>query len=249
MIIEKYIAGDGETTAQKILYNMLKDENPGVSYADMLRYRVSGKAAVSCNDIYYIAHQDEKCLSRLWNGWGKHDSAVGNFGNFCTTEEMRGKGIGKRMLAVWFEDLQSLLNPPLALLCTADSRAAQLYFPYGFKPAISDREYGPLYMPIGNSPQTFKEFCDMYYIPANKLIRRPADIEWRHEIDCLLKFAFIERGLSFGIGEVSSVEEALLYSPEKVEMIFTENARCVGWIYKGKIQVYPTYKNMEITSL
>ena len=249
MIVEKYIAGNGETTAQKVLFNMLKDEKPGVSYADMLRYRVSGKAANSCNDIYYIAHQDDKCLSRLWNGWGKHDSAIGNFGNFITIEEMRGKGIGKRVLEVWFEDLQNQPNPPAALFCTADLRPAQLYFSYGFRPAISGREYGPLYMPIGNSPKTFNEFCDMYYTPTNKLIRRPADIEWRHEIDCLLKFAFIEIGLPFGMGEVYSMEEALLYSPENAEMIFTEKGRCVGWIYKGKIQIYPTYKNVEIISL
>ena len=65
MIIEKYIAGNGETAAQKILYNMLKDYKLGESFSDMLRYRVSGKAANSCNDIYYIAHQDDKGLSRL----------------------------------------------------------------------------------------------------------------------------------------------------------------------------------------
>ena len=104
-------------------------------------------------------------------------------------------------------------------------------------------------MPIGNSPETFNEFCDMYYTPTSKLIRRSADIEWRHEIDCLLKFAFLERRLSFGMGEVSSMEEALLYSPENAEMLFTENGRCVGWIYKEQIQVYPTYENVEIISL
>ena len=249
MIIEKYIAGSGETAAQKILYNMLKDYKLGESFSDMLRYRVSGKAANSCNDIYYIAHQDDKGLSRLWNGWGKHDNAIGNFGNFVTIEEMRGKGVGKKMLEVWFEDLQNQSSPPLGLFCTAAIRPAQLYFPYGFRPAISGQEYGPLYMPIGNSPKTFNEFCDMYYTPTDKLIRRSADIEWRHEIDCLLKFAFIERGLSFGIGGVSSMEEALLYSPENAEMLFTENGRCVGWIYKEQIQVYPTYKNVEIISL
>ncbi|MBR2037490.1 MAG: GNAT family N-acetyltransferase [Lachnospiraceae bacterium] len=249
MIIEKYIAGNGESAAQKTLASMIKDEKPGVSYADMLRYRVSGKVADRCNDIYYIAHQDGKCLSRLWNGWGRHDNSIGNFGNFVTIEEVRGKGIGKKMLEVWFEDLQKQPNPPLGLFCTANTRVAKLYLPYGFRPAILGQEYGSLYMPIGNSPENFHEFCDMYYTPTNKLIRRPADIEWRHEIDCLLKFALIERGLSFGMLGVTSMEEALLYSHENAEMLFTENGRCVGWIYKEQMQVYPTYENVEIISL
>ena len=153
------------------------------------------------------------------------------------------------MLEAWYADLQTNSTSPLGLFCTANARVVNLYLYYGFRPAISGREYGPLYMPIGNSPKTFNEFCDMYYTPTSKLIRRPADIEWRHEIDCLLKFALIEKGLTFGIGEVKCMEEALLYSPEQAEMIFTENGRCVGWSYKEQIQIHPTYKNIEIISI
>ncbi len=249
MLIEKFVPGSEPTTAGKALCDMLKNENIGVSYADMMRLRASGALADECYDVYYVAHENGKCYSRLWNGWGKHDNAIGNFGNFVTAEEMRGQGIGKQMLKVWFDDLNKTSNKPLALFCTAGESAAKLYFPYGFVPAIFGTESGPLFFPLGNSPRDFRKFCEFYYQPSKKLISKKASVQWRHEIDCLLKFALIDMGLSLGIDEFSCIEQALLYLPDNTEIVFTENGRCVGWGVNNKMQIHPLYENTELEKI
>lgn len=165
MKLERYIPGQPDSSMEQALLDMLKEVNSGISYADMMRLRISGGAAKQCDDTYYVAHEEGVCYSRLWNGWGRHDNAIGNFGNFLTLEAVRGQGIGHRMLQMWHADIQSRDKLPLGLFCSAAERPARLYFPYGFRPALTGRTYGPLYMPLGDSPETFREFCDMYYHP------------------------------------------------------------------------------------
>lgn len=241
----KFICGKPLTEAQTALSTMLENENVGTSYADMMRYRISNNAAEECIDTYYVAHKDGKAYSRLWNGWGRHEGAVGNFGNFVTVEELRGQGIGHRMLEFWYEDIKSRTDLPLCFLCMGEKRAAKLYFPYGFRTIEKGAEYGPLFMPLGNSHADFVDFCDAYYQPSALLFRRPATLEWRHEIDCLLKYSMWSIGLDYTInGRI--LEQALLYSPGSAELLFTENERCVGWILGGIIKVHPTYERSEI---
>ena len=158
----------------------------------------------------------------------------------------RGQGLGHRMLELWYEDIQSRQDLPLGLFCSAAERPARLYFPYGFRPALTGRTYGPLYMPLGDSPKTFRAFCEMYYQPTQVLLRRPAALEWRHEIDCLLKFALLEEGLTFGMGETVNLEGALLYAPGRASLLFTEQGRCVGWELDGIAQMHPAYDGKEI---
>ena len=86
----------------------------------------------------------------------------------------------------------------------------------------------------------------MYYQPADCLISRAASVQYRHEVDCLLKFALIDRGLKLEIGTQSSAEEALLYRPGQCNMLFTEQGRCVGWEIDGMAQVHPQYENVKI---
>lgn len=246
MVLERYIPGQPGNPMEQGLLDMLKEIAPGTSYADMMRLRISGGAAKQCDDTYYVAHEDGVCYSRLWNGWGRHDNAIGNFGNFLTLEAVRGQGIGHRMLEMWYKDIQSRDKRPLGLFCSAAERPAQLYFPYGFRPALTGRTYGPLYMPLGDSPQTFRDFCDMYYQPTDVLLRRPATVEWRHEIDCLLKFALLEQGLEFGMGKTVNLEGALLYAPGKAQLLFTQQGRCVGWELGGIAQLHPAYYGKEI---
>lgn len=246
MILETYIPGNGETVAGKALAEMMEGVAEGRSYADMMRLRISGGVSDQCNDTYFVAHENGKSLSRLWHGWGKHKDAIGNFGNFLTLEELQGQGIGTKMMQLWKKTIDEEENKPLGLFCSSKERPAQMYFRYGFRPALKGKSYGPLYLPLGNSPETFQEFCDMYYQPAEKLIARPATIEWRHEIDLLLKFALLDRGIKFGIGGFTVIEEALLYAPGKAEQIFTPAGRCVGWRVGEETQVFPLYEGLEI---
>ncbi len=243
--IEKFTCGEAATEAQTSLAKMLEGENLGVSYADMMRYRVANKAAEECADTYYVAYEDGKAYSRLWNGWGKHENSIGNFGNFVTLEEIRGRGLGHRMLEFWHEDISSRDSLPLCFLCMGDKRAAKLYFPYGFQTIEKGAEWGPLFMPLGDSPNDFRELCDLYYQPSDALFRRAATLEWRHEIDCLLKYSMWSMGLDYTVdGKI--LEQALLYSPGAAELLFTESGRCVGWMLDGKLKLHPKYANTPI---
>lgn len=237
---------EGKSKAGDALSRMLAEESPGKSYADAMRARVSGALVGECTDTYFVAHEDGACVSRLWYGWGTHESAIGNFGNFLTLEEYRGQGIGTRLLEMWYADLQSRSDLPLALFCTSAPKAALMYEKYGMRPIAQDAAYGPSYMPLGESPARFADFCEAYYQPASCLISRPASFAYRHEIDCLLKFALSVRGESLGIGETPSAEHAILYAPDRAQMLFTERGTCVGWSVDGQVQVHPAYRNLKI---
>ena len=241
-----YCPEQGASEAGVALSRMLAEESPGKSYADAMRARVSGALAEECTDTYFVAHEHGACVSRLWYGWGTHDNAIGNFGNFLTLESHRGQGIGTTLLEMWYADLQSRTDLPLGLFCTSAPRAARMYAEYGMRPIADGATYGPSYMPLGESPAGFSDFCDAYYQPANLLISRPAGFAYRHEIDCLLKFALLARGESLGIGDVPSAEQAILYSPERASLLFTESGRCVGWAVDGQAQTHPQYTHCKI---
>lgn len=246
MVIEKFTPEKRNVVAERAIFEMMQEVPRGRSYADMIRLRISGGAAAECEDTYYVALEGEKCLSRLWNGWGRHENTVGNFGNFLTLEQARGQGIGGKMLRFWFDDLTGRERKPIGLFCSAKEEIAPIYFPYGFRPALSGRTAGPLYMPLGDSPESFRGFCENYYQPADFLVRRKATVGWRHEIDCLLRFALMEEGLPFGVGEGINLEAALLYHPGKAELLFTESGRCVGWLFDGEKQVFPAYCDTRV---
>jgi hypothetical protein len=52
-------------------------------------------------------------------------------------------------------------------------------------------------------------------------------------------------GLDYTING-TCLEQALLYSPHKANLLFTDSERCVGWELDGIMRVHPTYKNSEI---
>ena len=236
----------GLTEAGQAHAFMLSDEAPGKSYADAMRARVAGTLVKECTDTYFVALDGDKCVSRLWYGWGTHADAIGNFGNFLTLEQYRGQGIGTRLLETWYADLQGRNDLPLGLFCTSAPKAARMYEGYGMRPIDQNATYGPSYMPLGGSPVSFADFCEGYYQPSAYLISRPATFAYRHEIDCLLKFALLARGASLGIGEMPSAEHAVLYAPGCAQMLFTESGKCVGWSVDGQVQVYPLYENLKI---
>ena len=247
MTLEKYVPGEEQGAAFAAISDMMRDFDIGQSYADMMRYRIAGHAAAQCSDTYYVAHENGAARSRLWMGWGRHPGAIGNWGNFYTDPRFRGRGIGRALLDFWFAHLRATKALPRCFLCTTGSREiTALYGEYGFRTALPGREYGPLYLPIGDSPDTFAAFCEDYYRPSPLLYRRPATIGYRHEIDCLLRFAYTARGLAFGIGEMGWMDAALLYAPERTEMLFTPQGHCVGWGFDGQLQLHPLYRNAEI---
>lgn len=246
-----YIPKAAASEVGDILKRSVAELDKGVPYAEMMRYRIDGKASGECNDVYYICTSGNNLVSRLWMGWGKHEGAVGNWGNFFTLPEHRGQGIGRKMLDFWQNDLKTRPELPLALFCTAgEERLARLYAPYGFRPAIKNTTCGPLYCPLGDSPETFSEFCEKYYRPAKSLIFKPATLEWRHEIDCLFKFAMLDMGLSYLPEGMASLETALLENGrEGVEIIFTETNIPVGIARvrpngKRDVCVHPMYLHL-----
>ena len=250
MKLEKYITGSPENEACRAICRMMEGFHVGISYADMIRLRLGGSVAGECYDAYYVAHENGNGIARHWNGWGKHADAIGNWGNFYTDEAWRGRGIGGQLLALWWEDHQASDDRPLCFLCTAATKElTDLYRRFGFRPALEGADHGPLYMPIGESPSTFRAFCEAYYQPSETLIHRRAAVGYRHEIDCLLRFAHMDMGLSFGIGEIPSMEHALLYQPERAGMLFSEDGHVVGWSIDGAMQLHPRYATSRIVTL
>jgi GNAT superfamily N-acetyltransferase len=231
--IERFSCDQPQSEASRALAAWLDATDTDRSYLPMMQYRVAGKAAQQCEDIYYIAMQDGKAISRLWHGWGRHPNAVGNFGNFMTLEELRGQGIGRKMLDTWYEDLNSRTDRPLGLFCSSlNGYRVEMYRRYGFTQAVIMPSSSFLYKPLNGSPENFRELCEEYYCSANTLTVRPATVEWRHEIDCLLKYTLTDLGIKFGLPGCASLEETIVW-PEKGtgQTLFTEKNRPVGWSF------------------
>jgi len=231
--IQKYLCGQTATQASKALEKWLWETEGDRSYLKMMRYRVAGNAKDACTDIYYIGMQGDNCVARLWNGWGKHAGAAGNFGNFLIQEDYRGGGLSRRMLDLWYEDLMQRADRPIGLFCSAAHEWLIGYYGrYGFRRAFDSKDHIRLYMPLGNSPEDFAQLCEDYYQSAKQLRICPTSVQWRHEIDCLLHFALEAAGEDFGLPGAPSLE-AVLMKPElgTAELLMTEKDRPVGWAF------------------
>lgn len=255
MKYNKFIAGSKEESAL-VLKEHLLNIDLKYSYAQMLLNRVEGLYKDQCTDVYFVASDNGKMFSRLWYGWGKHENSIGNFGNFLTIEEARGMGIGREMLKMWSEDVEKRDNLPLGLFCSAGSKElVKLYSKFGFKLAVRGSEVGPLYKPLGNNPESFFEFCEKYYTATDKLYAKKATVEYRHEIDCLLKFALLDKGLQFGFEEAVSIEETLVFNKNlNVNILFTKDNKVGGWqiiLPDGTVknQVYPLYYDVKVENV
>ncbi len=244
---EIYIPGENKPSSADALIGSLKELDIGKSYSEMMRLRTSGGAVSECKDIYYICTDEcGELVSRLWMGWGKHEGAVGNWGNFFTSEACRGMGIGRQMIELWHDDLSKRADLPRALFCTASPRHTLFYANYGWRPAMKGADGGPLYLPLGGSPDTFEEFCREYYKSSDSLVYKKATLEWRHEIDCLFKFAMMAHGLDYLPHGMESLEASLLANDDNVEIIFTDTGIPVGLAYlkdngEKDIKIHPNY--------
>lgn len=251
---DRFAAGGAMSEAARILDRELANENPGMTYSQMMRLRLSGRAAAECTDTYFIATTpDGEYVARLWHGWGRHPESIGNFGNFKTLEKFQRRGIGRRLLDMWYADREGRADLPLALFCTSSKpHLVRLYGEYGFRPALRGSEGGPLYCPLGGSPATFQEFCEKYYTPAEFLELRPASIGWRHEIDCLLNFFMQDHRQSASLPGAVNLEYALLNpAAGKAELFFTDAGRCVGWAFtpaggERSCCLFPRYREVPV---
>ena len=222
--------------AGQALCEYMKNESPERSYSQMMRYRLSGCAAGECVDRYFIAMQGSQYIARLWHGWGKQKDAIGNFGNFATCEEFQKQGIGRKLLTMWFEDIQNRSEPPLGLFCTSKMHLLDLYRRYGFVSAMRDASQpAPLYKPCKSTAKTFQEFCEDYYTETKHLRIRRGTVSDRHEIDCLLKFAFCDHKKPFAWENMPGFEPAFLAANSGAgnmpEVITADNGHIVGWAY------------------
>ena len=229
------------------------------SYARMIRYRLAGKAAAECNDRYFIAEDEGRCVSRIWYGWGDHADAVGNFGNFRTAEDRQRQGIGRHLLEMLTASVRSEKNPPRCLFCTTGKpHLVAMYAPLGFRPVLEGTDRGLLYCPLNGSPEKFSDFCREYYRPAEELHFVPATVGYRHEVDCLLGFALCAAGefRTFGLKSFATYEAAFLTleadpSLGKLERVVTEDGRTVGWSFlpaggERELQLHPAFRSMKI---
>ena len=243
--------------AGKALFEAMRNESPERSYSQMMQYRLSGNAANDCTDRYFIAVSGRQYIARLWHGWSNNANAIGNFGNFATVERFRGLGIGRELLKMWFEDINNIPAPPLGLFCTSKMELLSLYGRYGFRSAMRDsNDPAPLYKPCASKAGTFQEFCEEYYTASDTLQIRPGTIRDRHEIDCLLRFAFRDnKKMPFGFDDMPGYEPAFLAASAGLgnmpEVITTVNGRIVGWAYtplngKRQIQLHWQYKQDNI---
>ncbi len=242
---EKYIAGSEKNKAYEFLNKMILPDD------HFLRMRLYGELTDVSNEIFFLTHDEEKGLSRIWMSYGKHKNAISNWGAVATPEEYRGKGYCAKTLEYCFDYVDSMQDSPLALFCTAGALwLTELYKKYGWTTAIKGTDRGPLYRPVGNSPKTFQEFCKQYYTETDELFVVDATFEWRNEIDCLLRFALIDIGEGFGINGINDIWPIILNEPERAKIILTKENKCVGWMIDGEMQLYPLYRNVKkITKL
>ena len=229
------------------------------SYARMMLYRLAGKAAGECEDRYFIAMEDGQCVSRIWYGWGRHQDAVGNFGNFRTREDHQGRGIGRSLLNMLIASVRNSADLPRCLFCTCSQpHLIRMYAELGFRPALKGTDRGLLYCPLGGSPDTFDGFIREYYRPAQSLHFAPGTVGFRHEVDCLLAFSLCAAGEmnTLGLKSFPTYEAAFLALAEdpasgKLERVVTEDGRTVGWAFtpaggEREIQLYPAFRKMII---
>lgn len=246
MIFKKFYSDEEFTSSSQGLIDMIDSTNHGTLHTEVFKKRVKGELADICHDAFYIAEKDGECVSRLWNGWGRHNDSVGNFGDFHTLDDFRGQGLGGKLLDLWYEDLMATADKPIGLFCTSAHMIAKSYEKYGMFCIVPGQTSGPSYMALGDSPKNFIDVCDLYYTHSDIIVQKKATFEFRHEIDLLLKFYFLSNGMNFGFDNVQSLEQALVINPDSAKLYFTQNGHCVGWSVGDNIQLHPKYDKSAI---
>ena len=205
-VIDQVATRSGETVAIKLIIH------PAPTYAQDIRgflawidaenfrsitSRLAGKLHDVSEDRYFFAEIDGEIVGQMWYGWGRHAHPAANFGQVFVAARHRKKGIAERLFAAFSKHYFDN-SPPIAAFCTTGSEwVANIYKAAGFRTIDPKAGCGPLYCPKPGQPETFDEFADKFYRGqcAERAQAIPATMEYRHEIDCVLKFTLIRKGM------------------------------------------------------
>lgn len=222
--------------------------------------RVDGKYSNCAEDRYFIGEIDGKIAGQVWFGWGKHKSPAANFGQVYVDPDYRGLDITSTIMKYWNNEFTS--SSVLGAMCTCSiPKIRALYMPFGFRQTYSDSNR--LYCPGKQSPENFKDLSDSYYQPASDIQVISGSMEYRHEIDCLLKFTMeLNKWKSdriFVSSAVTSFQDAIFKQEDGRGQIFvalTEKGHCIGWSFclaplpdKSATffdyELHPSYRHLE----
>ena len=159
--------------------------------------RLAGEFCDVADDRFFFAKIDGEIVGQMWYGWGRHEQPVANFGQVYVATRHRRKGIAERLFSAFCEHFFND-SPPIAAFCSTGSEwVANIYKSGGFRTIDPEAAYGPLYCPKPGLPDTFDDFSERFYSGqfAGSVHAVPATMEYRHEIDCVLKFTKIRRGV------------------------------------------------------
>ena len=159
--------------------------------------RLAGHFHDVSDDRYFFAEIDGEIVGQMWYGWGRHDQPVANFGQVFVATRHRKKGIAERLFSAFSKHYFDN-SPPIAAFCTTGTDwVVNIYRPAGFRTIVPNAPCGPLYCPKPGQPETFDEFADNFYRGhcTGRAQAIAGTMQYRHEIDCVLKFTLIRKGL------------------------------------------------------
>ena len=197
--------------------------------------RSDGKYADCSVDRYFIGEINGRIAGQVWYGWGCHKRPVANFGQVYVDLDFRGLGITNILMKYLHADFES--SPVMGAMCTCMAPwITDIYRPYGFHQTYPDSPR--LYCPGAGSPFDFKDLSEEYYKNSSALRVLPGTMEYRHEIDCLLKFTLELKKKTaqrnFVASAVTSYQDALFKQEDKQGRIFvvlSDDGRCIGWSF------------------
>lgn len=205
-VVDQYTTHSGEVVTIKLVIppapDYAKDIRGFIAWIDAENFRsitsrLAGHFRDVSDDRYFFAEIDGEIVGQMWYGWGRHDQPAANFGQVFVATRHRKKGIAERLFRAFSKHYFDN-SPPIAAFCTTGTDwVVNIYRPAGFRTIVPNAPCGPLYCPKPGQPETFDEFADNFYRGhcAGRAQAIAGTMQYRHEIDCVLKFTLIRKGL------------------------------------------------------
>ena len=200
--------------------------------------RSAGKYQQGSVDRYFMGIIDGDFAGMVWYSYGRHHFPVANFGEVYTSSEHRGKGISKNLMKYFQSDFEN--SPAEAAFCTCSNEwIVNIYRQFGFFPALPGTSGGPLMRKGKSCVDSLEAFEKIYFPETDDIEISSADINYRHEADCLLKFILMSKGLvnkrCFAASTVQSYLHALFLVENGRGKLFkaltTTHQRFAGWSF------------------